>query len=237
MNNDTLFTASSWAQIISVIVAVLAIIISIIVTVWVYLRSKQKRELTCSFGEIITPIELKSGDAFKGDITILYRGQPVENLFVVRATLKNTGNQPIRESEVVEPITFTFPVDTQIIKEPQVIQRKPENLKVKGQLNQSEANTSVNSVTIKIPLFNPGESLTVDFVCTGKVAEPKVLTRIEGISSVHIIREHAASAELSRWNAEYDERLRFVFSPAFVITFFLLLLLALLMDRLLNLIR
>jgi hypothetical protein len=175
-----LSTLASWAQIISLLTAIVAILVS----VWLYRRSRQRRALACEFDPIVSPIEIRAGEALKGDIEIHYRGQAVKNLFLVRAKLKNVGNVPIRKADVVEPVTFTFGPDVELLRQPQILDKKPENLKVDWDFGETTPSVKPNAVNLKFDLLNPEDELTMEFTCSGNGRVPKVSGRIEGMTEV-----------------------------------------------------
>jgi len=179
----TLGWLANLAQVISLLVAVVAVVVSI----WLYLRGKQRRAISCIFDPIVAPIEIRSGEALKGDLEIRYRGQPVDNIFLVRARLRSTGNLPIRRSHVIEPVTFTFGPEVTILREPRAIYQKPENLKIGWSLSYADSASRSNAVSLDFDLLNPKEELTVEFTCTGHSEIPKVTARIEGVREIGLL--------------------------------------------------
>ncbi len=173
---------ANWAQIISVPIAIIALLVS----VWLYRRSRQRRDLTCVFDPIVSPLEIKAGKAIEGDIEIRYKGQAVKNLFLVRATLKNTGNMAIRQSHIVEPITFTFGLNTVLMRPPQFLERIPKNLEIDWSFLPQPTRYVTKDIAFTFDLFNPGEEFAVEFLCTGETTLPKLSARIEGISEIGI---------------------------------------------------
>lgn len=164
---------ANWAQII-------ALPLAIIIAVWSLRRSRQKRALACDFDPIVFPIEIKAGEALEGDIEIHYSGQPVENLFLVRAKLKNTGNMAIRKEHIIEPVTFAFGPDAELLRKPRVLDKKPDNLKIDWDLSEIAPASRPSAVSLDFDLLNPGDELTAEFTCTGQSKMPKVTARIEG---------------------------------------------------------
>jgi hypothetical protein len=162
-------------------------LIAILISVWLYRRNRQRKALACEFDPVVSPIEIKAGTALEGDIEIRYKGQEVGNLFLVRARLKNTGSLPIRESDVVQPVTFIFGAGTELLREPQVVHRKPENLQIAWHWPEQDPDTKRNAVELGLELLNPGEELTAQFVCTGEGRTPTVTARIEGITEIELL--------------------------------------------------
>lgn len=174
---------ANWAQILAL---PLTIIVAAI-TVWYTRRGQQKRAISCTFDSVASPVEVKAGEALKGDIEIRYKGKPVENLFVVRAHLRNTGNSSIRKSDVLEPIKFTFAENAELIRQPIVVDRIPKELNFDWQFGMIGNPPRVNSTSLIFDLLNPRDELTVEFICTGKSEIPKLTARIEGVSQVDTI--------------------------------------------------
>jgi hypothetical protein len=189
---DILTLLASWAQIITLPLTIIGIAVAAWLTIWVYRRGQQKRAITCTIEDVLSPIAIEAGEALGGVIEIRYKGEPVENLFVVRANLKNSGNVAIRKSDVVEPIRFTFAEDAELIRQPVVLNRIPKELKIDWQIPMVGNPPGVNSASLLLDLLNPREEMTVEFVCTGRIQMPKVEARIEGISKIDVIGPYEA---------------------------------------------
>lgn len=178
-----LSTLANWAQMISIPVAIVAIAASI----WIYRRSQRTRSLTCIFDPVSSLLEVRAGNALEGEIEIRYNKQAVENLFIVRASLKNTGNEAIRKSDVVEPVAFVFSPDAKLLREPQIIGKKPNNLSVDWKLHRTGRPPRTNAASFNFELLNPNDELMVEFLCTGQSSIPEVTARIEGIARLEVI--------------------------------------------------
>ncbi len=175
---------ASWAQIISLPIAIIAIAVSVLL----WRRSRQRRALACIFDPIISPIEVKVDEEFVGDLEIRYKGRPIKSLFLVRAKLINIGNVPIRESDVVEPIEFTVESDAKFLRPPQILNKKPENLSINA-LPSIEGRVTYEGTGIYLGfvLLNPGDEFTAEFVCTGRSQIPHVTARIEGVREIELL--------------------------------------------------
>jgi hypothetical protein len=173
---------ASWAQIISLPIAVIPVLVS----VWLYLRDRQKKALACVFDPMLSPIEIKDDSMPGGDLEIRYKGQVITSLFLVRATLKNVGNTPIRKSEVLQPLTFSLQSGTSFVRPPQVLQLNAENLVVEVSPAKEEEGLS-DEVSIVFDLLNPGEEFTAELMCTGEVQVPYASIRVEGIPGVQSV--------------------------------------------------
>lgn len=191
--SDLLATLADWAQIVSVPLAIVGIVLSI----WLYRRGRQRRAISCVFDPLTSPVEIKAGDALRGEIKILYRGQPVSNLFMIRATIKNTGNLPIRKTDVVEPLTFMFRPSAELVRQPQTVNTKPDNIQATWSVLETETPARVTIAQLEFDLLNPGEELTAEFLCTGESSVPKLTARIEGITQIDV-----ADSQEMRWRKE-----------------------------------
>ncbi len=144
------------------------------------------RALACWFDPIASPLEVKAGEAIEGDIEIRYKGQPVKNLFLVQANLKNTGNMAIRQSDVVEPLAFTFGPNAELVRPPRFLEKTPDNLAINWILPDEPPPTprKVVQVYLVFDLLNPGDEFKVEFLCTGESGVPEASARIEGIQEI-----------------------------------------------------
>lgn len=187
---EILTTLANWAQIIGLPLAIIAIIVSI----WLYRKGRQKRAISCVFDSVASPIEIKAGEALKGEIEIRYMGRAVENLFVVRARLKNAGNLPIRKVDFVTPIRFTFAPGAEFVRPPLIAEKRPKDLGYEWNFSAVGNPPVVNTLSVMFDLLNPGDELIVEFVCTGDSKTPTVSARIEGVSQIDVIDPDEVSA-------------------------------------------
>lgn len=186
---------AQWAQIISLPVAV----ITIAVSVWLWYRSRQKRALACEFNSIVSPVEIKAGEALAGDIEIRYRGENVDNLFLIQATVRNTGNLAIWREHVIRNIVFNFGPDVELLRSPRVIDTKPKGLDVNWHLTEiGRAVGKPSSIGLDFGLLNPEDELTAEFLCTGKSQVPDVTARIEGVQEIEVVDSEAIREERLR---------------------------------------
>ena len=174
---------ADWAQIVSVLLASIALLVSVVM----YRRGRQRRALLCEFDSIVYPVEIEAGTALAGDLEIHYRGEPVRNLFVVRATLENNGNAPIRKSHVLEPVTFVFPPGTDLLCEPKVVAKKPSNLKISWNLSKTGSDSRPSAAILDFDLLMQHEVVITEFTCTGTSTWPQVTARIEGIPEIKVV--------------------------------------------------
>lgn len=185
-------TIANWGSFIAAVIA-------IIVSVWLYRRGRKKKTLACEFLSVESPIEIRSGDALDGAIEIRYKGQIVDNLFIVRAILKNTGNTAIQESDVIDPVTFNFE-EGELLRPPKILDKKPSNLKFRWKFEPDPVGTGVKPSIAKLEfrLFNPGAEMTVEFLCAGESQLPKVGALIEGVSEIELLEREKVLRKTER---------------------------------------
>lgn len=176
--ND-LNTLAAWANILAIPIAIVSIVISILSSVWIYHRSKPKISLSCVIDPIEFPIEIKAGEALRGEIEIRYKKRAVKNLSILRAKVKNTGNSAIRKTHIVEEMAFIFPDDAELLRAPVIVSSKPENLRIDWKIENPP-----NKVFMVFDLLNPGDEITIEFLCAGASTIPQVEARIEGLKAI-----------------------------------------------------
>lgn len=174
---------ADWAQILSLPIAILATAVS----VWLYLRGRQRRRIVCEFDPIAFLVEIKAGAGLEGNIDIRYQGIPIDNLFLLRVKLRNAGNIPIRRQDIVKPVTFTFAPSTFLIQPPRVVNKRPDNLTIQWSLSSSDQEDSrVREASMSFDLLNPDDEVMVEFLCAGTPLLPSLTARIEGIKKLAI---------------------------------------------------
>jgi hypothetical protein len=175
--NNILAIVASIATIIGVPLAIIAIVVT--------MRDRQRRALSYAYDEILAPVEIKSG-LVTSDIQILFKGKPVENIFVIRVGIKNTGGSAssIKRSELIEPIEFVFSSGTRILLEPQAIKLTPENIKVEYSLLTGQPDEGPRGATMTFDILNASWEIITEFVCTGDKNYPWVVGKVEGINKL-----------------------------------------------------
>jgi hypothetical protein len=180
---DLLSTLAAWAQVAAIPVAIVAIVVSIVL----FRRGRQRRQLSCIFHPLTFPVEIKAGEALHGDIEIRYRGQPVANLFVARVTVRNTGTLPITNQDVINPVAFSFREGTQLVREPTIVSRRPPDLAIRWSYDAAGEGEEAAAVEAKFDLMNPGDDFTAEFTCTGPPRAPSLTARIVGVAEVSLL--------------------------------------------------
>ena len=169
------------------IISVALTVTSILVAVWIYARSRQYRSISCIYDPLVSPVEISAADAIKGDLEIRYRKKPVKNIFIARMKLKNSGTLPIRDTNIVDPISFTFPGKTRFLSTPTVIDEKPSSLGILCVPAALSASGYSNKATVQFALLNPEDEFTLEFICTGVNRYPEVSGHIEGVKEIKIV--------------------------------------------------
>lgn len=167
------------AQICAIPLAIFAIIVS----VFLYRRAQKKLGLSIEFQQIKSPIEIRSGMGLEGDIEILYRGDPVDNIFVVQARLENSGDLPIKADYIVRPISFRFADDVSFLRDSRILDKHPEDIGAQWRIHETQANI----VQLRFDLMNPGDYFSFEMTCTGSSRVPDVTAGIEGVSSIDVL--------------------------------------------------
>ena len=173
---DTLQTISNWAQIIALPVSIIAIVVSISL----YHRARYPAGLTCVFDCPQRPVEIKAGPDLVGDIEIRYRGQTVDNLYLARATIRNSGSVPIRGSDIHRPLAFTFTPEAKLLGQPRIADPCPADLRFDLSIVETSDVPPRPSATVRFDLLNPGDHFTVEFIYTGLRSLPGVSSHIAG---------------------------------------------------------
>jgi hypothetical protein len=173
----------NWANIGMVLITIL----SIVIAAYRNRRARPRRALACEFSRAKPLIYVSASEAAESDIEIRYKGQKTKNAFTVHARLKNIGVEEIRRSDIVEPVTFTFGVGTELLAKPHTIRTYPEDLKFTWNLPRTASGSKRNAVSLDFDLLNQDEELLIEFICIGPRAEPKVGARIVGISTIQLV--------------------------------------------------
>lgn len=149
----------------------------------VYNRSKPNKELQISVDAIIPLVDI-SPEAVD-DITILYKGQPVKNVMLVQVKITNTGNQPITESDYVDPVSFTIASPSEII-DVSIINSVPSNIGLTiNKISQYQADVTP-------VLLNPDDIVTARFAVLADNSDSilndlHIDGRIVGLKSIDFI--------------------------------------------------
>ena len=164
----------SW---ITMLLASIAIIVAIVVPLILYLLSKQKKKLICKLFPSLSLVDVQT--QVKDRIKIYYNEKLVEDLSMTIIKVRNNGNQPIREKDIVKPLEISFSENLTVV-DYSVINTEPEDITV-----NLESNTENNLIRCSFDLLNPNDELLLQFFCLGGNKEPpNINARIEGIEQI-----------------------------------------------------
>lgn len=156
-------------QFIATVLAITAILVSII------LYLKQRRCKAVSY-EILsqTPLLSVKGE-IKGQLEILYKGKPVQQVHLVLVRIINSGNTPILSTDYKLPISLNFGEEANILTSA-VVKADPRNV-------QAALRVEGRNAVLVPTLLNTGDSVTLKMLVT-KFEEVKVDGRIVGVKKI-----------------------------------------------------
>jgi hypothetical protein len=167
--------------IIDIVDIILVVVFGISAIILVFKQLERK-----SFSYNISDTPIISINEKLNDVTVTYKGRPVENLRVVIVYLWNSGNKVIREEDFKVPVSFCATqtargnslVVAQIIKEPEGAQTEIIDHKV-GHHSYRTA--------LKPILFNPGDRVVVKIIIAdygGENLDVNITGRIAGVKAI-----------------------------------------------------
>jgi hypothetical protein len=105
-----------------------------------------------------------------------FDGKEISNLRLVILKISNSGDMPILPGEFIEPVTFLFGSQSEIL-DAEVIEKKPCNLKV-------VLKPDVNTLTLAPLLLNKGETIKLKILLSGVSEKVRVESRIVGLQEI-----------------------------------------------------
>lgn len=114
-------------------------------------------------------------------LEIRYGSRSIPSVTQMDFAVANTGNQPIREEDLVEPPTLHFPEQTQLLD---AIPRtaRPANLKVNVSVD-----TVARSISVTFPLLNPGDRARFSVLLAQTPGDYTTSARIVGVRQVNLV--------------------------------------------------
>ncbi len=176
----------SWSvnlQLLAELVSAIASLASLIVSIYFGLKSRTAPELSYALDMLYRFSGLESipqaGAALPDRLQVLFEGEPVRSLYVLRAHLFNSGNVPITSQDVLSPVEFTFSQDATLLS--CLVERStPEQPEV-------HLATQPNAAQLEFDVLEPGCDVPMLFTYTGSESKPVVTARIEGIRALREI--------------------------------------------------
>jgi len=137
---------------LGIIVGLFGIVIPIIVSLIIYYRQKNKKEI--AYSVLSLPL-LNIREEIKDKVKILFKERPARDTHLVVLKVWNSGNVPILPTEFVDPITFNFGDNIEVL-DVSVLEAKPEVIK-----NKIKFELSSNKLILKPILLNKDYSITI----------------------------------------------------------------------------
>lgn len=159
---------------------IIILIVTIIATFWVSSHFQDKKELTIQESQynFLTRNEIDGSDVNQ-HIQVYYDGKEIYDPYVIKVTIKNTGNQEITEEDFRSnnfDICFNPNV---ILYDASIVNAVPSNIREEIILNLETQN---NRLHINPFLLNAGESFTLSLI-TNQETDIFYNFRIAGISN------------------------------------------------------
>lgn len=155
----------------------------------VFIRSQPVKALQVilnSASPLVPDIELNPGNTLTtSSMQVTVNNQVVSNAMLYHVTVKNSGNQPIVESDYARPLAFSFNPQDRII-ELGVTKSAPANI---GLVIKP---TSSYQATVEPVLLNPGDTVDINFIVAIANDDPaaghlQISGRIVGVKEVRLI--------------------------------------------------
>ena len=166
-------------QFISAVLALLAIF----ATYNVFFLGRPTKALQVIIDPPVSLVDIRP-EATK-DIEVLYRGRSVSNLSLLQINIKNSGNQPITESDYSRPLSFSFS-PTYDVADVAVTASDPPNIGL------VITQTSGYQAEAAPALLNPDDAVTVRFIIIGTSSESiledfEIDGRIAGVKEIDVV--------------------------------------------------
>ena len=162
----------SWGVIVGAILAIAGMIL----TIWIFRKGIQKKEIAYS---VVSDVYLLNvNKSIKDEVEIRFKGMVTENLRVLVIKIWNSGNAAVERDDYDEEISFKFGKKSAI--EADIVDESPEDINANIVLYGSTnfRGLASSSVTIDKLLLNPKESITIKVLLTGKIEKITASARI-----------------------------------------------------------
>jgi hypothetical protein len=189
------------------LLAIATIVVPIIWQWW-----DARTELTVERKQALTILQKESSIQ---KLSIYYDGKSISSLSKTILTLKNTGNKPIVEADIVSPPTINISADE--ILDVSVTRQLPSNL---GAVISNDN----HKIIISFPLLNSGDEIELSILTNGGIPTYTVDARIKNINSITMM---AAPKRLSR----FRENIEPIVYPQLLSAFFLMFLALMLLSH------
>lgn len=144
-----------------------------LIAICIYLKQRNRKLLSYS---VLTNSRLLSiRNEIKGKIKIMYQSKEVENVNLVEIKIFNSGNVPIEEKDIKEPISIFYGKNSQILST-EVSEVEPVNLDIS--LDNKDSLVELSKV-----LINSGDSITIKALVS-RMSKIFVNGRIVGVKEI-----------------------------------------------------
>ena len=113
-------------------------------------------------------------------LQFFYDGNPVPSLSRIELALTNTGRTPIRQEDIVSPVTLR--IRNARILEARINRLVPADLAITHGFNASQ-----DGIEFQFPLLNPGDTAFFTIMAATERAEIEVAARIAGVKSLSYV--------------------------------------------------
>ena len=144
-----------------------------VVSIYLFLLQRRKKSLSY---EILTDTDLLTIDeTIKGNIKIVFDGNPIQNMTLIVLEVVNNGNVPITSSDFERSLTFSFGTSTVVSSE--IIRKQPTSLSPELHIGQGQ-------IELKPMLLNSKDSVTIKVLVSEYVGVIDADARIVGVRKV-----------------------------------------------------
>lgn len=165
---------------------VIFVVISIIVSGIFFRLQRQRSALSW---KIIsnTPL-VRINSEVKGNLQVLFNGNPVKDIQLIIIKIINTGNVSIKSGDYERPLNLNFDENAQILAA-EVIETNPNNIEVSANIEERE-------VFISPTLLNKGDSFTIKILVNQFNNQILIDGRIVGVKEIQKIVEKDITTDL-----------------------------------------
>jgi hypothetical protein len=147
-------------------------------------------------------------------LKLVYDGQEISDLTIMRFILVNSGRKPILMEHVVSPVTILFEKSANLV-DARIDVTHPENIDAKLLLNTN------NSMSIEFELLNPEDDIQISAFISGECENYAASARIAGIKELSVInrvQELARPPKKISWTVYPVGFFTFIFLIAWVVS-------------------
>lgn len=150
--------------------------IAIVISVIIYLLQRNKKSIGYKILWRLPLLRVHKELKERGQLTISYNGQTVEDIQLILVEIVNTGNVPILAKDYERPLTIRYGDSTTIVST-EVVDRLPEDIDPK-------LSVDVNAIDIEPLLMNSGDKFVLKTLVKNLQENPVVVSRITGVKEI-----------------------------------------------------